>query len=273
MNTINIRGEIISFDKTKIMAIINITPDSFAYSCSDMQLQTIKSTIETAIEQGADVIDIGGYSTRPNCQEISVEEEWKRLEKGLSIIRKSFPNTIISVDTFRAEIARRAIEEYGADIINDISGGRWDEQMLSLIANKQVPYIIVHSRGNIHNMMQYTSYNNLMEDILSFFIRQTDKLYQMGAKDIILDPGFGFSKTMEQNYILLNRLNELKVLQMPLLAGLSNKSMLYKRLDCEPTEAENATTAANTLALIKGANILRVHNVKNAKETIQIIKG
>lgn len=269
--SIRTNNGLISLEHPVVMAIINITPDSFFTSCKSMSQQEILNIAEKAINEGADILDIGGYSTRPGASEVSIEEEKKRIYNALKWIRHEFPTTPISIDTFRAQVAEMAIEN-GADIINDISGGTLDDAMFSTIAKLNVPYILMHMRGTPATMQSMAKYDNLMSEIMHFFEERTRILTLNGVKDIILDPGFGFAKTLDQNYELLNKLPYFQQLGFPVLVGISHKSMLYKLLGKEPSETLNATTVANTIALMNGANILRVHDVKEAVEAIKIVE-
>lgn len=267
---LNTGGSLLELTTPKVMAIINITPDSFAVSCRNLQEEEVLQFAQKAIADGADILDIGGYSTRPGAPDVSVEEEWRRVDLALSVIRKHWPDVLVSVDTFRSEIARKAVEKHHADIINDISGGELDSNMFQTIADLQVPYVLMHMRGTPATMQQKTDYSNLISEVLAYFQQKVDLLHRKGVKDIVLDPGFGFAKTTEQNYELLRRMPVLQALNLPILAGLSRKSMIYKALGTSPQEALNGTTALNMLALMNGANILRVHDVKEAKETITL---
>ncbi|MCC5930297.1 MAG: dihydropteroate synthase [Cyclobacteriaceae bacterium] len=263
------RGKVVDLSKPRVMGVLNVTPDSFfdggRYTFDDrifMQLERMAS-------EGADIIDIGGYSSRPGALEVSVKEELQRVLKGIIIARKNFGDVLVSVDTFRAEVARIAIAE-GADIINDISAGELDQNMFQLVAELKVPYIAMHMRGKPENMMKNTKYENLVMEILQYFKDKVVTLREMGVSDVILDPGFGFSKTLEQNYKLLKELCYFKVMKLPLLVGLSRKSMIYKTLNTDPENALNGTTALHMYALCQGANILRVHDVKEAVEVINL---
>ena len=269
--TIRTNSGLISLEKPIVMAIINITPDSFYTSCKSMMQHEILFTAEKAIDEGACILDIGGYSTRPGAPDVSTEEETKRICNALKWIRKEFPSIPISVDTFRSKVAEIAIEN-GADMINDISGGTLDEAMFSTIAQLKVPYILMHMRGTPATMQSMTKYDNLLSEIIHFFEERIRTLALSGVNDIILDPGFGFAKTLDQNYELLQKLPYLQQLGYPLLAGISHKSMLYKLLDVDAAHTLNATTVANTIALMNGANILRVHDVKEAVEAIKIVE-
>ena len=269
--TIHTNNGLISLEKPVVMAIINITPDSFYTSCKSMAQHEVLLAAEKAINEGACILDIGGYSTRPGAPDVSTEEETKRICNALKWIRKEFPSIPISVDTFRSKVAEIAIEN-GADMINDISGGTLDDAMFSTIAQLKVPYILMHMKGTPATMQSMTKYDNLLSEIIHFFEERIRTLTLSGVNDIILDPGFGFAKTLDQNYELLQKLPYLQQLGYPLLAGISHKSMLYKLLDVDAAETLNATTVANTIALMNGANILRVHDVKEAVEAIKIVE-
>lgn len=269
-STLNIKGELLSMEKPLVMGILNVTPDSF-YEGSRMQTESsIKNRIETIINEGGDIIDIGGYSSRPDADDISADEEMKRLETALKIIMKDFPEAIVSVDTFRAEVARRCVEEFGVAIINDISGGDLDKDMFRTVAELHVPYILMHMRGTPQTMQQNTNYVNLTADIMTDLSAKVERLRMMGVHDIILDPGFGFSKTLVQNYELMRHLKDFELFDLPILVGISRKSMIYKLLGCTADETLNGTSVLNTFALLNGANILRVHDVKEAVETVRI---
>lgn len=269
--TIHTNNGLISLEKPIVMAIINITPDSFYTSCKSMAQHEVLLAAEKAINEGACILDIGGYSTRPGAPNVSTEEETRRICNALKWIRKEFPSVPISVDTFRSKVAEIAIEN-GADIINDISGGTLDEAMFSTIAQLKVPYILMHMKGTPATMQSMTKYDNLLSEIIHFFEERIRKLTLSGVKDIIVDPGFGFAKTLDQNYELLQKLPYLQQLDYPILVGISHKSMLYKLLDVDAAHTLNATTAANTIALMNGANILRVHDIKEAVEAIKIVE-
>lgn len=253
----------------KVMGILNVTPDSF-YDGGKYNLEAeLENQVAKLISEKADFIDIGGYSTRPNASDVSVEEEWERVKSGIMAVRNQSEEIYISVDTFRAEIAKKAIE-FGANLINDISGGSLDSKMFQTVANLQVPYIIMHTRGTPQTMKQLTQYDNILDEILNYFVDRIGKLKALGVKDIIIDLGFGFAKTIEQNYFLLKNLAVFKELELPILVGVSRKSMIYKKLKIQPNEALNGTTALNTIALQNGANILRVHDVKEAKQVVKL---
>lgn len=270
--TLRLRNSIFSIDEPIVMAIINITPDSFYSSHGLLSERELIEVVAKSIDDGARIIDIGAHSTRPQCEIVAQEEELRRIQYALRLIRKHFPDIPISIDTYRALIAQAAID-CGADIINDVSGGTMDDGMFETIGLLKVPYILTHMRGTPQTMHLQTQYDNLIGDVLSFFETRVRKLHTLGVSDIILDPGFGFAKTMEQNYELLSHLSHFKSLGLPLLAGLSHKSMLYKLLDIDVKDSLNATTVANTIALLGGASILRVHEVKPAIEAIKIIQA
>ena len=222
--------------------------------------------------EGASILDIGAYSSRPDAEHISTEEEMNRLRTGLDLVRKHQPEAVISVDTFRADVAKMCVEEFGAAMINDISAGQLDAAMFGTIAQLGVPYIMMHMQGTPQNMQMNPHYDNLLKEVFLYFAERVQKLRDLGAKDIIIDPGFGFGKTLEHNYELMNHLDEFRIFELPLLVGISRKSMIYKLLGTTPEEALNGTTVLNTLALMKGANILRVHDVKAAKEAVTLVE-
>ena len=269
--TLNIKGQLFRLDEPLVMGILNVTPDSFYEGSRKQTDADIRNRIEEIIREGGDLIDLGGYSSRPDAREVSPEEEMARLRSALKILRDEYPDMPVSVDTFRADIARRCVEEYGAAIINDISGGELDPAMFAAVAALRVPYILMHMRGTPQTMQSHCDYANLTADILQYFARKVDQLHLLGVSDLIIDPGFGFSKTLEQNYELMSHLEDFRLLEKPLLVGISRKSMIYKRLDCTPAESLNGTTVLNTYALLHGANILRVHDVKAAVEAKRLI--
>ena len=269
---INVKGQLMDLSQPKVMGILNVTPDSFY---AESRLQTEKEIILRLQEmenEGASILDIGAYSSRPNAQHISIEEEMERLRNCLTLVNKECPNAIVSIDTFRADIAKMCVEEYGAAMINDISAGNMDKQMFATIAQLGVPYIIMHMQGSPQDMQSSPHYDNLLKEVFYFFSEKISKLRDLGVKDIILDPGFGFGKTLEHNYQLMNHLEEFSTFELPLLVGISRKSMIYKLLGTSPEEALNGTTALNTISLLKGANILRVHDVKAAVEAVNIVE-
>lgn len=271
MKTLNIKGNLLHLDTPQVMGILNVTPDSFYAGSRKQTEEEIAMRAESILNEGGTIIDIGGYSSRPDAAEVSEEEEMARLEMALRIITRNYPDAILSVDTFRSAIARRCVEEFGVAIINDISGGELDTDMFPTIAKLKVPYIMMHMRGTPQTMQQFTHYTHLTADILQWFAERVEKLYQMGANDIIIDPGFGFSKTLEQNYELMRHLSDFRLLELPLLVGISRKSMIYKLLGGTPSDSLNGTIALNTFALLNGADILRVHDVRAAVETVKIV--
>tara|TARA_B100000508_G_scaffold125643_1_gene109719 strand:+ start:12798 stop:13646 length:849 start_codon:yes stop_codon:yes gene_type:complete len=271
-NFINVSGNLLDLSKKQVMGIINVNNDSFYDGSRRTSVEQAVKAVEVQIEQGADIIDLGAISTRPNADLESTEVEVSRLLPVLKEVRRLFPDLIISVDTFRSDVADQAIGE-GADIINDVYGGRYDGQMFSLIAKHKVPYILMHSRGFSQDMMELTSYQNVVNDVIHELSNSISELRDLGVKDIIIDPGFGFAKNIDQNYELLHGLDQFSILDVPVLAGLSRKSMIYKKLDVDPREALNGTTILNTLAVLKGASILRVHDVKQAKEVITLLEN
>ncbi|MDR2120123.1 MAG: dihydropteroate synthase [Tannerella sp.] len=253
------------------MGILNVTPDSF-YALSRKQSEAaIHRRIAEILDEGGAIVDAGGYSSRPDAADVSEAEEKRRLTPALSCLKANYPDAIVSVDTFRAEIARWAVEEYGVAIINDISGGEMDSRMFAVAAALRVPYILMHMRGTPQTMRQQTNYEDMMEEIMLYFAGKLRTLQLLGVHDIILDPGFGFGKTLEQNYQLMQALPEFAVFERPLLVGISRKSMIYNLLHTTPDESLNGTTALHTFALLHGADILRVHDVKAAVETVKII--
>ena len=270
--TFQIKGRVYSLDKPKIMGILNLTPDSF-FEGSRVRLEEkmILNTAEKMISEGADFLDIGGYSTRPGALDISMEEEVLRVAPAISLIKREFPETLISVDTFRSGVAKHAVES-GADLINDISAGNLDSQMLAAVAQLNVPYIAMHMKGTPQTMQEEAIYQDLIPEILYYFSQKLEQFSKLGIKDVIIDPGFGFAKTREQNFQLLRDLKRFNALGLPILAGVSRKSMIYKTLQINPSEALNGTTALNMFALSQGANILRVHDVKEAKETVTLFE-
>ena len=269
MTQINCKGELISFDTPKVMGILNITPDSF-YSQSRTTPTEVLRKAEQMLQEGATFVDIGGYSSRPNAQEVSEKEELQRVVPVVEALVKHFPEIRISVDTFRAEVARQSLEA-GACIINDISAGQIDPAIWEVAAHYQVPYIAMHMRGTPQTKQTYTEYDKLTKDILYYFSEVKDKARQLKINDLIVDPGFGFSKTLAQNYELMQQLALFKALECPILVGISRKSMIYKLLDTTAEDALNGTTVLNTFALLHGADILRVHDVREAMECVRIV--
>lgn len=271
MHTLNLRGKLYSLCEPKIMGILNVTPDSFYAESRTSNEEHIAARVQQLMDDGADMIDIGGYSSRSGADDVSPEEEMNRLRRGLRVVRRLYPEVLISVDTFRADVARMCVEEEGADIINDISGGMMDRQMFRTVARLGVPYILMHMQGTPDTMQQAPHYDNLRREVMLYFAERIDRLCQMGAKDIIVDPGFGFGKTLEHNYELFHHLDDFNLFNLPLLVGISRKSMIYKLLGGTPQTSLNGTTVLNTIALMKGAHILRVHDVKEAVEAKRIV--
>lgn len=269
-HTLNLRGRLLELREPQIMGILNVTPDSFYSDSRTPDEAHITDRVRQMMDEGADMIDIGGYSSRPGADDVTPEEEMDRLRRGLRIVRELYPEVPVSVDTFRADVARMCIEEEGADIINDISGGMMDRQMFRTVARLGVPYILMHMQGTPDTMQVAPHYDNLRREVMLYFAERIDRLCQMGAKDIIVDPGFGFGKTLEHNYELMNHLEDFAVFNLPLLVGISRKSMIYKLTGGTPQTSLNGTTVLNTISLVKGAHILRVHDVKAAAEAKQI---
>ena len=268
---INCKGHLIDLDHPRVMGILNLTPDSFYDGGKYKSASEILGQVEKMLNEGATFIDIGAYSSRPGAIHISQDEELSRLLPVLKLVIQEFPDALISIDTFRSHVASEAIKS-GACMINDISGGSLDEDMFSVIAKLQVPYVLMHMVGTPQNMQQNVHYENLVKDIIFYFSQKVFELRKLGVNDIILDPGFGFSKTLDQNFELLQKLELFSGMDLPVLVGLSRKSMLYKLFDLDANGALNATTSANTIALMKGAGMLRVHDVQEAMETIMIFE-
>jgi len=268
---INCKGHLIDLDHPRVMGILNLTPDSFYDGGKYKSASEILGQVEKMLNEGATFIDIGAYSSRPGAIHISQDEELSRLLPVLKLVIQEFPDALISIDTFRSHVASEAIKS-GACMINDISGGSLDDDMFSVIAKLQVPYVLMHMVGTPQNMQQNVHYENLVKDIIFYFSQKVFELRKLGVNDIILDPGFGFSKTLDQNFELLQKLELFSGMDLPVLVGLSRKSMLYKLFDLDANSALNATTSANTIALMKGAGMLRVHDVQEAMETIMIFE-
>lgn len=270
---INVNGSLLDLSVPCVMGILNITPDSF-YAGSRMQTEAeIARRTERILVEGAGIIDVGAYSSRPNADNVSPQEEMERLRMGLSVLRRICPDAVVSVDTFRADVARMCVEEFGVAIINDIAAGEMDTDMFRTVAELNVPYIMMHMQGTPQNMQKNPHYGNLLKEVFLYFARKVQQLRDLGVKDIILDPGFGFGKTVEHNYELLSHLEEFRVFELPLLVGVSRKSMIYRLLGTTPQEALNGTTVLDTICLMKGADILRVHDVKEAVETVKIVEA
>ena len=269
--SLNLHGRLVEIDRPWVMGIVNVTPDSFYSGSRATDEQTLVGRVRQLIDEGADVLDIGACSTRPGSQSVDAHGEMERLQWALSIIRREVPDVVLSVDTYRADVARRCVEEWGVDIINDISGGTLDDAMFKTVAQLHVPYVLMHMRGTPDTMSSLTDYENVTADVLEWMARRIDELRQMGVADVIVDPGFGFAKTVEQNYELLDGLEAFHALNAPLLVGVSRKRMIYTPLGCSADEALNGTTIVNTLALERGAHILRVHDVKAAVEVVKLM--
>jgi len=269
-STLSCNGKLLDLSTPVVMGIINITNDSF-YQGSQFRLKRrIYRRAKEIIQHGGAIIDIGACSTRPGAKLVSEEEELKRLSKAATVIRKHFPDAILSVDTFRAAVAKQMVNDYSASIINDISAGEMDKAMFETVAELGVPYIAMHMKGTPENMQENPTYDNVIKEVFKYFATKTEQLSRLGVKDIIIDPGFGFGKTIEHNYTLLNNLDAFRIFNLPILVGLSRKSMIYKPLEAKPTTSLNGTSVLNTIALLKGAKILRVHDVKEAVEAIKL---
>lgn len=268
---INVRGTLMDLSVPKVMGIINVTPDSFYGRSRSTDEEDIITVATEMIEDGADILDVGGYSTRPGADEISYEEERGRVINAVKVISRELPEAVISVDTFRSEIAREAVLEYGAAIINDISGGEFDPDMFRTVDKLKVPYILMHMQGVPGTMQHNPAYDDVVADILKWFGERITRLQSMGVADIIIDPGFGFGKTPAHNFEILRRLSEFSVSGLPLLVGISRKSMIWRTLDITPEDALTGTIVLNTVALMNGADILRVHDVKEAVEAVKLV--
>ena len=268
--SLNMRGRLVTIDRPWVMGIINVTPDSFYSGSRVNDEQVLVDRVMQMMAEGADVLDVGACSTRPGSESVDAQGEMKRLQWALAVIRRVAPEAILSVDTYRADVARRCVEDWGVDIINDISGGTIDDKMFATVAGLHVPYVLMHMRGTPETMTTMTDYDNVAADVLEWMARHIDGLRQMGVADVIADPGFGFAKTLEQNYELLARLDAFHALNAPLLVGVSRKRMIYTPLACTADDALNGTTVINTLALQLGAHILRVHDVKAAVEAVKL---
>lgn len=269
--TINVGGTLLDLSVPRVMGILNVTPDSF-YAQSRKQTEAdIEARVRQMLDEGADMLDVGAYSSRPGADNVSPDEEMARLAQGLAVLRRVAPDAVVSVDTFRSGVARRCVEDFGVQIVNDISGGALDPDMFATVAGLGVPYILMHMKGNPQTMQQAPHYDDLLTEMLRYFAERVHRLHEMGVKDIIIDPGFGFAKTLQHNYELMHRLGDLAVLGLPMLVGVSRKSMISRLLGTTPQEALNGTTVLNTLALERGASILRVHDVREAVETVKII--
>lgn len=267
--TINCKGQLIDLTSPKVMGILNVTPDSFFDGGKYKDETAIINQVETMLKDGATFIDVGGYSSRPGAADVSIDEELQRVVPIIELILKHFPEILISIDTFRSKVAEQSIKA-GAALINDISAGKLDDVMLTTVGKLRVPYIMMHMKGNPKTMQQHTDYDDLVKEVVSYFAERINSVHEEKVNDIIIDPGFGFAKTIEQNYELLNNLELLQILDKPMLAGISRKSMIYKTLDTTSEHALNGTTALHMVALQKGASILRVHDVKEAMECVTL---
>lgn len=270
MFTLNCKGRLLVIDEPIVMGIVNTTPDSFFENSRKTNTDAVLQTVEQMLKDGAAIIDMGGQSTRPGSEQVGSATELQRVVPFIEAVSKRFPEAFISVDTYHAVVAQAAVEA-GAVIVNDISGGKMDEQMLSTVATLKVPYVCMHMKGTPENMHQNPAYENLTREVLDFFIHQTEQCRLAGIHDVIIDPGFGFGKNIAHNFELLNNLNAFQMLQKPVLLGISRKSTIYKTLGVTANEALNGTTVLNTIGLLKGANILRVHDVKEATEAIKLV--
>lgn len=266
---INCKGQLIDLSTPKVMGILNVTPNSFFDGGKYSNEDEIISRVDKMLAEGATFIDIGAYSSKPSAEFVSEKEEIERIVPAIELILKHFPETLLSIDTFRAEVAKASIES-GAAIINDIAAGELDDKMFDVIADYNVPYIMMHMRGNPQTMQSLTEYEDIVKEMLFYFSEKVHKARSLGINDLILDPGFGFAKTMDQNYEVLQKMELFNLLELPVLAGVSRKSMIYKTLNNTPQEALNGTTFLNTIALTKGAKILRVHDVKEAMECVTL---
>ena len=272
--TMNLRGKLVELQRPWVMGILNVTPDSFyADSRTPMaEPERIAQRVRQMLAEGADIIDVGAYSSRPGADDISPLEEMQRLEVALTTVREVAPEVYVSVDTFRSEVARQCVEHFGVDLINEISGGVLDRAMPKVVARLGVPYIIMHMKGNPETMQMAPEYQDVVAEVLEFLARQQQRFFDAGGKDVIIDPGFGFGKTLLHNYRLMDRLQDFHELHAPLLVGVSRKSMIYKLLETTPQEALNGTTVLHTIAMMKGAHFLRVHDVQAAVEARTLVE-
>ena len=268
---LNVNGKLLDLSTPCVMGILNVTPDSFYAGSRTQTEEQIAARVRQIVDEGAAMIDIGGYSSRPSARDVSPQEEMERLRLGLSVLRRIHPEAVVSVDTFRADVARMCVEEYGVAIINDISAGEMDNDMFATVARLNVPYVMMHMQGTPQDMQNRPEYHDLLVDVFQYFARKIQQLRDLGVKDMILDPGFGFGKTLNHNYELLAHLEDFRIFELPLLVGVSRKSMIYKLLETTPQEALNGTTAVHTVCLMKGADILRVHDVRAAVEAVKIV--
>lgn len=265
-----LNNTIIDLSKPRVMTIINITPDSFYDGSRCFTEEQIERKVLAALDEGADMFDVGGYSSRPNADDVPINEEIRRIARAMKVIRRVAPSTAVSIDSFRAEVIRRTVEEFGDCIVNDISAGELDPTMVETVAELRLPYVAMHMRGTPTTMQKMTSYSDVVEDVRKYFLRKIEQLREAGIEDIVVDAGFGFAKSLDQNYELMHGLHRLTDLGAPLLVGISRKSMIYQLLGCTPDKALNGTTALHMEALRQGAKILRVHDTREAKEVITI---
>lgn len=270
--TMNLGGRLVMIDKPMVMGILNLTPDSFYAQSRKQTEEEVVARVEQLLTEGADIIDVGACSSRPGAGEVSVKEEMDRLHWGLKLLRRIAPEAVVSVDTYRADVAAACVEEYGVALVNDISAGQMDDRMFDMVARLRVPYVLTHMQGTPDVMQESPNYTNVVNDVMTFLAARAEELHEKGVADIIIDPGFGFGKTLEHNYQLMERLDDFHLLDMPLLVGVSRKSMIHRLLDVSPVEALNGTTVMNTVALMKGAHILRVHDVKACRECVTIVE-
>lgn len=269
--SLNIDGILLEFSRPQVMGILNVTPDSFYATSRAFSKSDIAIRVKKLLDDGTDMIDIGAYSSRPGANDTSVDEELSRLVVALEVVHDIAPDTIISIDTFRAEVAHETVNSYGANIINDISGGTLDEKMFQTIAQLNVPYILMHMRGTPATMSTLTDYHNVTADVIKDLSSKVNTLSLLGVNDVIIDPGFGFGKTLEQNFELMRNISSFQVFGCPILVGISRKSMIYRSLDITPEESLNGTTVLNTIALTSGASILRVHDPKETRQAIELM--
>jgi len=271
--SLNCRGKLLSLDTPKVMGILNVTPDSFHDGGLYNEVNDAVNHAKKMIELGASIIDIGAASSRPGSERIHAEEELNRLRPIVSRIREELPDSILSIDTYNSAVAKEMLADFGVDMINDISAGIMDPEMFSVIADFQVPYLIMHMKGSPENMQELAEYDNVVDEIIQYFSERVHELHKLGVTDVLIDPGFGFAKTQEHNYELLKQFNAFQMFEIPLVAGISRKSMLYNLLNIDSHSSLNATTAAHMILLEKGANIIRVHDVKEAMEAIAIFNA
>lgn len=268
--TINVNGTLMDFASPRVMGILNVTPDSFFAASRNQTEEEIARCVEKMVEEGADMVDVGACSTRPGADAVAADEEMRRLRLALTVLLKNKPDAVVSVDTYRGDVARMCVNEFGVAVINDISGWTLDEGMFSAVADLHVPYVLTHIKGNPKNMQQSPEYGDLLEEEMMYFSEKVRLLREKGVCDIILDPGFGFGKTLEDNYLLMSQLHSFEIFDLPVMVGVSRKSMVYNLLGTTPENALNGTTALQTIALTQGADILRVHDVKAAVEAVRI---